>query len=113
MGWEERRGGQVYYKSVRIDGRPAKVYCGKGERAEEEARQVERRRRERQEAHAAREQELAQAAAAEQHLRELRVFAGLLVRAAFLSAGFHEHRGQYRRRRHASHADQSHGSCGA
>lgn len=34
MGWERRqRGGRYYYRSVRRDGRPRKVYLGKGKAA--------------------------------------------------------------------------------
>jgi hypothetical protein len=109
MGWEQRRGGQVYYKSLRIDGRPTKVYMGKGEAAEGEALQVEQRRRECQEAREAWQSEQAEVTAAEQALQELRRLADLLVRAALLVQGYHEHRSQWRKRRDARDDNQRQG----
>jgi hypothetical protein len=99
MGWEERRGGPAYYRSVRVDGRPRKIYLGKGEAAEAQAARVAQAREERQSEYDAWQCELAQLAAAEEALRELRALADVLVRAAFLNAGLHEHRGQWRKRR--------------
>jgi hypothetical protein len=109
MAWEQRRGGPVYYRSLRVNGRPTKVYLGKGEAAEAQARQVEQRRLERQQASEAWQSEQAEVAVAQQRLSELRALADLLVRVTFLGAGFHEHRGQYRRRRHARGGDQGQG----
>jgi hypothetical protein len=99
MGWEERRGGPAYYCSVRIDGRPRKIYLGKGEAAEAQAARVAQAREERRSEYDAWQCELTRLAAAEEALRELRAWADVLVRAAFLTAGLHEHRGQWRKRR--------------
>jgi hypothetical protein len=45
MGWELRRGKQVYYRKVReADGRVRSIYCGSGERREQAAREDEERR---------------------------------------------------------------------
>jgi len=91
MGWESRRGGSVYYKSVRVDGQPKKVYMGKGAAAQAQAAKVTQAQQQRQAERDAWQREQARVGDAEQHLRDLRALADLLVRATLLSAGFHEH----------------------
>ena len=100
MGWDHKgRGGPYYYRSVREGDRVRKVYVGKGEAAEEHARQVADRRQQRQADREVREAELAQVAEAEQCLHDLHVNAGQMLQAVMLSMGYHNHKGQWRRRR--------------
>jgi hypothetical protein len=110
MGWEERRGGKVYYRSVRVDGRPTKVYLGKGAAAEAQAERVAQAQKQRQAECDAWRRERDRLAGAEQHLRDLQVLAAALVRVTLHGAGFHLHRGEYRRRRHARDGHNGQGS---
>jgi len=100
MGWERRqRGGRYFYRSVRVDGRPRKVYLGNGPAARAQARLDQARRRERHDAREALRAEQARLAAAEVALDGFRLLTGLLLRATLLLGGLHEHRGEWRRRR--------------
>jgi hypothetical protein len=108
MSWDMKGTGkhQYYYRSERQPGRPypVKVYIGKGPDAEKAARQLE----ERQQALQARRQADREAilaehlgvSAAEESLRELRSLVEALVRDALCAAGYHQHRGEWRRQRH-------------
>ena len=102
MGWEERRGGRVYYQSVRVDGRPTKVYLGKGEAAEAQAARVAQAQKEREAERDAWRKERDRLAVADDRLRDLQALTDLLTRAVFLDAGLHEHRGEWRRRRYGT-----------
>jgi hypothetical protein len=53
IGFGEQRGGRAYSRSVRINGRPRKIYLGKGEAAEDQAARVVYAREERQYCHEA------------------------------------------------------------
>ena len=99
MGWEKRGSGLYYYRKRRIGSRVVSEYMGGGElgeaaaaydRAAQDAREQELRsaKEEREKITA-----LAEAGAeAEQGIRAL-------VRAFLLLAGYHTHKGQWRRRR--------------
>jgi hypothetical protein len=102
MPWSKKQRGRAtgyFYHSVRIDGRPTKLYVGAGPEALRAARAVEGRRRQRLAERDARLLEEARLGAAQRGLRELAAAARLLARAALLLAGYHEHRGQWRLRR--------------
>ena len=108
MGWDAKGNGgnRYFYRSERRPGRPhpVKVYVGKGPGAEEAARQLEGRRQarlaRREADRAALLSERAGVAAADGALRELEGLVNEVVRAALRGAGYHEHRGEWRRRRH-------------
>jgi Fe2+ transport system protein B len=107
MSWDARgQHGPYFYRSMRVGQRVLKVYAGRGQQAEELARQIEQRKHERQ----AVQKELNQAAVAEQRLQELQDVADLLMRAVFMRMGLHEHRGQWRKRRYGKedHDDTDH-----
>ena len=100
MGWETReRGGRYYYRSVRVGGKVRKEYLGVGEVAEALARSDETMRRVRElergrwRAEVERLENLTDAA------RQLDDAAEVLARAHLVAAGYHEHRGQWRRMR--------------
>src|SRR5438876_60264 len=77
MGWERRqRGGAYFYQSVRVGGRPRKLYLGAGPEAEAHARREDERRQRRAAERAALEEERARLAAAEAALREAEALAG-------------------------------------
>jgi hypothetical protein len=112
MSWDSKGPhGAYFYLSVREGDRVRKVYAGKGEHALELARQIEARRQEQRTGREAREREQARVGAAEQALQELRDVASLLVQAVFVGAGLHQHRGQWRRRRHASGDRKNQRAC--
>src|SRR5262245_38974099 len=101
MPWSRKQRGPesgYFYFSVRIDGRPTKVYVGAGPAALRAARAVEDRRRQRLAERDGWLLEEARLGAAERALRELAAATRMLTRAALLLAGFHEHRGQWRLR---------------
>lgn len=104
MGWDAKGtgGNRYYYRSERRPGRPhpVKVYLGKGRQAEEAARQLDERRRARQAGREALQAEQARLAAADEALDELQNLVDRAVRSALCEAGFHEHRGEWRRKRH-------------
>ncbi len=95
VGWD----GKYYTRSVRIDGKVVREYCGNGSlgrlaaAADEAARQ---RRWEEQEARQAREKELN---ALETDLDKLIELTDGLVTAALLAAGFHRPKRVWRKKR--------------
>src|SRR3712207_5762858 len=106
MSWDQKgKYGPYYYRTLREGRTVRKLYLGKGKQAEAAARDVEQRRQARQAAREAWHQEQARLAGAEQQLHDLRALAQVLVRAFLDGAGYHEHRGEYRRRRHARDGD--------
>jgi hypothetical protein len=100
MSWERRqRGGAYFYRSVRINGRPRKIYFGRGRGAQRQARLEAARRQRRQAEREALHAEQARVASADAALEDLCDMTDLLARATLLLAGFHEHHGLWRRRR--------------
>lgn len=100
MAWERRqRGARYYYRCVRLHGRPRKVYVGTGPAAEEQAQKDAENRRRRQADREAAQQEAERLAANDPAFNDYLAGVNLLVRAALLAAGYHEHRGCWRRRR--------------
>ena len=101
MAWARRHRRKYYYRSVRLpDGRVGKIYCGSDGRGERAAKADA-------EAKAKREADRAEAHRAEAALEPLDALAveleeglTLLARATFLAGGLHQHKGQWRRRRH-------------
>ena len=102
MGWEERRGRSYYYRSVREGKRVRKKYVGGGSFGQLLAQldELERLQREEEEASWREERERLQLSAA--FLRELEEAAEILIRAQLLVAGFHKHKGEWRRKRERS-----------
>ena len=101
MAWERRGGQAYYYRSVRDGSRVKQEYLGAGEVAEAIARSDETIRR-------AREQERARGRAEAERLDALAApvlqideAADALLRAALVAAGFHRHKGVWRRGRSA------------
>lgn len=100
MAWEQRNSrGRYYTRSRRVNGRVVREYIGTGEVGEIVAAQDEleraRRRQEREE-RAAEQEELTEA------LVPLDAFTEMTraeVKEALTKAGFHYHRGEWRRRR--------------
>jgi hypothetical protein len=99
MSWNRKGRHAYFYRSIRLGDRVVKEYLGRGEEAEEAAQRIEERRKTRQSQREARIDELARLAVAEQHLRDFHELVNVLVRATLLAAEYHEHRGQWRKRR--------------
>lgn len=99
--WERReRGGLYYTRSRKEDGRVVREYVGGGILGELAAQMdaLERERREEQAARWKEEQE--ELDALEAPVEELSEASDLLVRAALLASGYHQHnRGEWRKRR--------------
>jgi hypothetical protein len=99
MGWKTINGRRYYYKSERDGGRVKTAYFGAGEsgllisllgredQAEREAERDERR--------AEREENRAEEKAVTEWFDDVQAVAD----AAMIAAGFHKHKGQWRRRR--------------
>lgn len=100
MAWDAKaRGGSYFYASARDGDRVRKIYLGRGEKAHEAARQIEARREERTARRLAFEVERDRLAVADKLLTEMAIWAELLARATLVANGFHERKGQWRRRR--------------
>ncbi len=100
MGWEPReRGGLYYTRSRREGGRVVREYVGSGEIAEALAHAdgAIRRARRLERARGRAEVERLEALAAP--ARELDEAAEVLVRAHLVAAGWHRHKGEWRKMR--------------
>jgi hypothetical protein len=102
MSWD-RKGqcGPYYYRSIRQGDRVVKQYVGRGIKAEEAAHQIDERRKERQAQREVQQIKELRIVLAEQRLHDLERFADLLMRTVLDEMGYHDHKGQWRRRRHA------------
>jgi hypothetical protein len=100
MTWERRKGsGRYYTQSRRVSGRIVREYIGSGPDAELIARIDEQDRAARLAAAAEMAARRASEEALDAELDRLCHFAEMAGRAALLDAGFHRHRGQWRKRR--------------
>ena len=102
MAWEKRkRGGRYYTRSRRSpeDGRVLREYVGTGPLAELAA-EADRTKRELAEAEREREkEELERLEALAAPVEELSEAAEILALAHLIAAGYHRHKGEYRRAR--------------
>ena len=102
MAWEKReRGGRYYTRSRRSpeDGRVLREYVGSGPLAEIAA-EADRTNRKLEEAKREREkEELERLEALAAPVLELSEAAEILVHAHLIAAGYHRHKGEYRRAR--------------
>jgi hypothetical protein len=99
VAWEQRGGNLYYYQSERVDGRVRKKYVGTGEIAELVAHADETIRRTRAERRERVRAELEEARGLASAADELNEAAEILVRAEMVAAGYHRHKGEWRRRR--------------
>ena len=99
MAWEAVNGRRYYYRTLRVGGRPRRVYVGAaGSPAAELAAAADHLRRLGREA-AARERHAEQARhqEVEAPLRALCELTDVLARAALVAVGYHRHGGEWRR----------------
>jgi hypothetical protein len=100
--FERRHGNLYYYRSVRDGEKVRKVYWGSGElaRIAHEREIMNRAAREHEQRESAKELERLEALAAP--VLELSEAAEILVQAHLIAAGYHRHKGEYRRARGAA-----------
>jgi hypothetical protein len=100
MAWEERRGRSCYYRKVRQGTRVRSRYVGSGRVAQICAADDAIRRRD-QAASRATDRAARQAEAQiDRQLAEAESALAAMTRATLLAAGYHEHKGQWRKKRH-------------
>ncbi len=98
MGWEPRGANRYYYRKERDGSRVKSIYVGRGELAnmisqlESSSSVIEK---------LARQTKIAEEIRTEGALLAFEQTIRLLTQAAFLSAGFHVHHRQWRRKRNA------------
>ena len=99
MSWEQRGKRRVYYRARRVNGRVQKEYLGHGPQAEaaaaKDAAAREARRREREAIQEIKEQ----AAPLTEVMAVLDKVVTEMTAGSLLAAGYHQHRGAWRRRR--------------
>jgi hypothetical protein len=100
MAWERRERGRRYYtRSRRVEGRVVREYVGGGALGELAAC-TDAEERERREAEASRERaEVQRLEELATPVLELCEVAEVLARAHLIAAGWHRHKGEWRRRR--------------
>jgi|SRR5215208_790880 len=99
MAWETRGGKHYYYRSIRDDERVRKEYIGTGELAEALAHSDDRIRliRKLERNKGREEHERLEALAAP--VLEIDKTIDILAHATFVAAGYHRHKGEWRRER--------------
>jgi len=101
MAWERRGSNLYYYQSKRVDGRVRKKYVGTGDVAQAIAHADESIRRSRAARSERARVELEEAKTLASAGQELCEAAEILAVAQLVAAGYHRHKGQWRRRRRA------------
>ena len=99
MSWEDRNGRRYYYKKRREGRRVVSEYYGSGEFAALLADLDYLDREEEREERRAERRELAKCLDFDHEINQVLDICSDLVGAALLLAGFHPHKGQWRRRR--------------
>jgi hypothetical protein len=105
MGWERRGKGRYYYRKKRVNGKVVSEYIGANLVAQFYAAHLDSARADNI---AARRKDLParlKEAETDSRMRELEGNINLLVKDWLQSHGFHKHKGQWRKRRHAEKND--------
>ncbi len=100
MGWEKREGRAYYYQKIRVGRQVKSKYLGRGETARNFADQVQHRRQERASEKAVFDEWRAEEARLDLTLDAWGREIMSAVHTAYTAAGYHQHKGQWRRRRH-------------
>lgn len=93
----DKRG--YYYRSVKVRGRVDREYFGNGEMAGIMATLDAQRREEREQARLAVKSEREVLKSLDRHLERLDILANAAIAVTLEEAGFHRHKGQWRKRR--------------
>lgn len=99
MAWEQRGGGRYYYKKRRLGQRVISEYLGQGQRALAQAEMVLQARHDRVSRRQQFQQFIHEQKAIDQALKAPRQILQIAIEAGLRAAGFHCHRGVWRRRR--------------
>ena len=101
MSWDRkgRSRSRFFYLSVRVGGRVKKVYVGKGPKARAAAQILKERKEAWMAARIARQRIMEQTIEADRLLGDFIREVNVLTAATMLVAGWHNHKGQWRRRR--------------
>jgi hypothetical protein len=99
MGWKTINGHRYFYKLERVGGRVKSTYFGAGEGGSLMAEMVALERLEREADREQVREERAEADAEEQAVSEWFDGVEAVSEAAMIAAGFHKHKGQWRRKR--------------
>lgn len=99
MGWEYRGNNKYYYRKKRVGKKVVSEYIGAGPAAEKIAQEDEVERRKRKRERIAWERRKAEIMELDDALDLLEGITRNLIHANLLLAGFHTHKGQWRRKR--------------
>jgi hypothetical protein len=99
MGWEGRGGSRYYYRKERDGAHVRSVYVGRGEIARLEAALLALRQAERPIQGSRLAADTAPLEAFDRDLDAISGLASKIVEAVMISAGFHQHKRQWRKRR--------------
>lgn len=102
MGWEQRGSNQYYYKKEREGSRVKSVYVGRGEIAHMVAQIQSTSPIIEKLARAMKSPEVVKSEKAQAALEEASDLIQLITEAALLTAGYHTHHRQWRRKRNAA-----------
>jgi len=100
VAWETRNGqGRYYTRSFRVNGRVVREYVGKGQAGELAALEDQREREQRRLAREARDEERRELSVMTEALEALAAETEARVRETLEEAGYHRHKGQWRKKR--------------
>jgi hypothetical protein len=99
MGWEERNGHYYYYDKIREGGRVVSKYIGKGIASKLIEATNEQNRWEREELRLERHRQRALDREIDSAIRDCSAQAKVLTEVVLLASGYHQHKGQWRRKR--------------
>ena len=100
MSWEQRRGRSYYYRKMREGERVRSKYLGAGIVAQICAGDDDAKRRDRAAQRAADRAARHAEAQIDRQLAGVESAIAAMTHAALLAAGFHKHKGQWRKKRH-------------
>jgi hypothetical protein len=101
MAWEERNSRDYYYRKRRVNGRVVSEYVGAGEQAEQLAAEDAAERERAVARRAVQRALLAERSAVDQEVKAFAAQLQTLTRATLHAGGYHQHKGQWRRKREA------------
>jgi len=101
MAWEQRRERSYYYLKMREGARVRSVYVGRGDLAQTCAETAEDCRQEQECLRAHKRQARQAEADIDRQLKDAEAMLATVVNTTLCAAGYHKHKGQWRRKRHA------------
>jgi len=99
MAYETRGHKRYYYKKKREGKKVVSIYVGTGPEAEKIAQEDERFREKRKNERQFWQSRIAEIEELDKECESMHKFIGNLINANFILAGYHKHKGEWRRRR--------------